>query len=157
MTYNEGRLGMIDRKITGWMARNGIKLLRWSVGIIFLWFGVLKFFKGMSPAESLAIETIQYLTFDIVSSKTIIYGLAIWESLIGLGLIINRFLRETLLLLYLQMLGTLTPIFLFPDEVFNIIPYALTIEGQYIIKNLVIISAGIVIGSTVRGARIETK
>ena len=157
MTYNEGRLGMIDRKITGWMARNGIKLLRWSVGIIFLWFGVLKFFKGMSPAESLAIETIQYLTFDIVSSKTIIYGLAIWESLIGLGLILNRFLRETLLLLYLQMLGTLTPIFLFPDEVFNIIPYALTIEGQYIIKNLVIISAGIVIGSTVRGARIETK
>ncbi len=157
MTYNEGRLGKIDMKITGWMSRNGIKLLRWSVGIIFLWFGVLKFFKGMSPAESLAIETIQHLTFDLIGSKTIIYGLAIWESLIGLGLIINRFLRETLLLLYLQMLGTLTPIFLFPDEVFNIIPYALTIEGQYIIKNLVVISAGIVIGSTVRGTRTETK
>jgi hypothetical protein len=74
-----------------------------------------------------------------------------WECLIGLGLLIGRGLRGILLLLYMQMLGTLTPIFPFPHEVFVRIPYAPTLEGQYIIKNLVLISAGIVVGATVRG------
>ena len=77
-----------------------------------------------------------------------------WECLIGLGLLVGRGLRGILLLLYLQMLGTLTPIVLFPDEVFTRIPYVPTLEGQYIIKNLVLISAGIVVGATVRGGRI---
>jgi hypothetical protein len=74
--------------------------------------------------------------------------------LIGLGLLVGRGLRGILLLLYVQMLGTLTPIVLFPDEVFIRIPYVPTLEGQYIIKNLVLISAGIVVGATVRGGRI---
>lgn len=63
-------------------------------------------------------------------------------------------MRATLLLLWLQMLGTITPIFFFPQEVFTHIPYAATLEGQYIIKNIVLISAGIVIGATVRGGRL---
>jgi hypothetical protein len=82
-------------------------------------------------------------------------GLAIWETLIGIGLLFNIFLRETLLLLYLQMAGTFLPVFLFPAEVFFKIPYAPTLEGQYIIKNLVIIGAGIVLGATVRGAKLK--
>jgi hypothetical protein len=52
------------------------------------------------------------------------------------------------------MLGTLTPIVLVPHEVFVQIPHVPTLEGQYIIKNLVLISAGIVVGATVRGGRI---
>ncbi len=140
--------------ITNWMADKGIMLLRISIGIIFLWFGVLKFFPGLSPAEGLAIDTIKLLTFDLVPQQLIIYGLASWETLIGLGLVFNLFMRETLLLLYLQMLGTLSPIFLFPDEVFTQFPYALTLEGQYIFKNMVVISAGIVLGATVRGGKI---
>jgi uncharacterized membrane protein YkgB len=59
-------------------------------------------------------------------------------------------MRITLFLLFLQMIGTMSPVFLFPAEVFTKIPYAPTLEGQYIIKNLVIISAGIVLGATVR-------
>ena len=74
--------------------------------------------------------------------------------MIGLGLIFGVWMRVTLLLLFVQMLGTMTPIFLFPNEVFTRIPYAPTLEGQYIIKNLVLISAGIVIGATVRGGGI---
>lgn len=138
-------------KITGWMASNGIALLRISVGIIYFWFGALKFFEGLSPAESLAIRTIDLLTFGAVGPDLVRYGLATWEVLIGIGLIFKLFLRETLLLMFMQMLGTLTPIILLPDEVFTIFPYALTIEGQYIFKNLVVIAAGIVIGATVRG------
>lgn len=139
------------------MAKNGISLLRYSIGIIFLWYGMLKFFQGASPAEDLAINTIDTLTFGLFSPKFIIISLALLETLIGVGLIFNLFLRETLLLLYLQMIGTFTPIFLFPGEVFTTFPYTLTLEGQYIIKNLVIVSAGIVIGATVRGGKLIAK
>ena len=77
--------------------------------------------------------------------------LAGWECLIGLGLLFGIFMRATLLLLAVQMAGTLTPLLLFPGEVFTRIPYAPTLEGQYIIKNAVLISAAIVLGGTVRG------
>jgi uncharacterized membrane protein YphA (DoxX/SURF4 family) len=147
----------VDIAVTNWMAKNGIPLLRYSIGIIFLWYGMLKFFQGASPAEDLAINTIDKLTFGLFSPKFIIISLALLETLIGVGLIFNLFLRETLLLLYLQMIGTFTPIFLFPGEVFTTFPYALTLEGQYIIKNVVIVSAGIVIGATVRGGKLVAK
>jgi uncharacterized membrane protein YkgB len=143
-----------DIAVTQWMADNGIKFLRISIGLIFLWFGLLKFFSGASPAEDLAIRTIDALTFGLFSESFIIYALALLETLIGIGLVFNILLRETLLLLYLQMIGTFTPLFLFPDEAFTAIPYALTIEGQYIIKNIVIVSAGIAIGATVRGGKL---
>lgn len=141
----------IDRRVTQWMARNGVLLLRISLGIVFFWFGVLKFFPGLSPAQDLATETITRLTFGLVPPQASLWILATWECLIGLGLIFGVFMRATLLLLFVQMLGTITPLFLFPAEVFVRIPYAPTLEGQYIIKNMVLISAGIVIGATVRG------
>jgi len=144
----------IDIKVTEWMSRNGLPILRISVGLIFVWFGGLKFAEGMSPAQDLAIRTIQQLSFNLVPEKTIIIGLAIWEVAIGIGLIFKLFLRETLLLLFLQMLGTFTPVFLFPNEVFVQFPLALTLEGQYIFKNLVIVGAAIVLGATVRGGRL---
>lgn len=145
----------IDKKIIRWMITNGLNLLRLSIGIIFFWFGFLKYFEGLSPAEGIAVRTIEFITFGLFSEKIILYGLATWEVLIGIGLIFKLFLRETLLLLYLQMIGTFMPVFLFPDEVFAVFPYSLTIEGQYIIKNLVIMSAGIVLGATVRGWKLE--
>lgn len=80
--------------------------------------------------------------------------LALWECAIGIGLITNFFMRATLLLLFVQMMGTITSIFIFPGEVFTVLPYAPTLEGQYIIKNIVLVSAGIVIGATVRGGRV---
>ena len=141
----------IDARITGWMARYGILLLRISLGVVYLWFGVLKFFPGLSPAADLATRTIERLTFGLIPAETALLLLAVWETLIGLGLILGVWMRITLLLLFAQMLGTITPVFFFPQEVFTAVPYAPTLEGQYIIKNLVIISAAIVIGATVRG------
>ena len=152
-TLNE-RYNIVDFQITNWMARNGITLLRISLGIIFFWFGVLKFFPGISPAQGLATKTMDVLTLGMISPEISILLLASWECLIGLGLIFGVFLRATLLLLFVQMFGTVTPVFLFPAEVFTRIPYAPTLEGQYIIKNLVLLSAGIVIGATVRGGKI---
>lgn len=149
------RFDRIDRNLTAYMARCGITLLRLSVGVIFLWFGFLKFFPGLSPAEDLATRTTAILTFSLVPTQLALMILAAWECLVGLGLISGIFLRATLLLLWLQMAGTIAPVFFFPEEVFAHFPYAPTLEGQYIIKNLVLASAGIVVGATVRGGRLR--
>jgi uncharacterized membrane protein YkgB len=141
----------VDYAITVWMARNGVRLLRISLGVVFLWFGALKFFPGLSPATDLAARTIDVLTFGQLPPRAAINILAAWETLIGLGLLTGVAMRATLALLFVQMLGTITPIFLFPELVFTRVPYAPTLEGQYITKNLVLISAAITIGATVRG------
>jgi uncharacterized membrane protein YphA (DoxX/SURF4 family) len=146
-----------DIALTGWMARYGVTLLRLSLGVVFLWFGFLKFFPDLSPAQSLAGDTIEKLTFGVVSADTAVIILAVWECLIGLGLLLGVWLRATLALLWLQMAGTITPLFLFTDACFTHVPYAPTLEGQYIIKNIVLISAGIVIGATVRGGRLRAE
>jgi len=141
----------IDVRITSALARIGIPMLRIGLGIVFLWFGVLKFFPGLSPAEDLAARTIQSLTFGAVTPSLSLPVLATWETLIGLGLITGRYLRATLLLLFVQMAGTITPLFLFPTETWVHFPYAPTLEGQYIIKNIVLVAAAIAVGATVRG------
>jgi len=143
----------LDRRITAWMNRHGVTLTRVSLGIIYLWFGALKFFPGSSPAESLATDTVTRLSGGNIPEHLALIGLASWEVLIGLGLLSGRFLRITLLLLWLQMAGALLPLVLFPDETFARFPLVPTLEGQYIIKNLVIISAAIVVGGGVRRQR----
>jgi len=135
------------------MNRHGVTLTRVSLGIVYLWFGALKFFPGSSPAESLATDTVTRLSGGNIPEHLALIGLASWEVLIGLGLLSGRFLRITLLLLWLQMAGALLPLVLFPDETFARFPLVPTLEGQYIIKNLVIISAAIVVGGGVRRQR----
>jgi uncharacterized membrane protein YkgB len=144
----------VDVRLTNWMARYGVLLLRISVGIVFFWFGILKFFPNLSPAEELATRTIEVLSFGLVKANISLPVLATWEVLIGLGLITGKFMRATILLLFLQMMGTVTPLFLFPNETFTQFPYAPTLEGQYIIKNVVLVSAALVIGATVRGGAV---
>jgi uncharacterized membrane protein YkgB len=144
----------LDARITETLARLGVPVLRIALGIVFLWFGVLKFFPNLSPAEVLAGRTIERLTFGAVRSDVALPVLATWESLIGIGLIVGRWLRAVLLLLIVQMLGTLTPLVLFPAETFTVFPFAPTLEGQYIIKNIVLIGAAMVVGATVRGGRL---
>jgi len=144
----------VDIRLTRWMARHGIGLLRVSLGLVFLWFGALKFFPGLSPAEGLAARTIVQLSLGLIPAPTAVLLLAALETAIGLGLVTGLALRFTLLFLAFQMLGTVTPLFLFPAETFAAFPYAPTLEGQYIIKNLVLVSAGIVLGATVRGGRL---
>ncbi len=140
-----------DTRLTRLSARHGIPLLRVSVGVVFLWFGLLKFFPGLSPAQDLAARTIGALTLGLVPGAVSVPLLAALETAIGVGLISGRYLRATLLLLFAQMAGTVTPLLLFPRETFTTFPIAPTLEGQYILKNVVLVSAGILIGATVRG------
>ena len=139
------------------MARNGIFLLRVSIGLIFVWFGFLKFFPGVSPAEQLAGSTIEILSFGIVSAGIGLPILAVWECLIGVGMFVRRYMRFTILMLYVQMIGTFSPVVLMPEVVFSAVPFALTMEGQYIVKNVVVIAAALVIGATVRGGKLESE
>jgi uncharacterized membrane protein YphA (DoxX/SURF4 family) len=154
MQHLYARFDRMDLRITGWLSRYSIPILRIGMGIVFLWFGGLKFFPGLSPAQDLAVRTIDLLSFGIVPPHVSLVLLATLECAIGLGLITGTFLRLTLLLLAFQMSGTLAPLVLFPREVFDPVLYAPTLEGQYIIKNVVLIGAGLVIGATVRGGRI---
>lgn len=140
----------IDRRITRWMARYGIVILRIGLGIVFLWFGALKLVPGLSPAEDLVRNTIYFVNPD-----WFIPVLALWEMAIGLGLILGKLMRTTLLLLILQLPGTALPLVLLPDAVWTRFPYGLTLEGQYIVKNLVLIGAGLVLGGTVRGGHMK--
>jgi uncharacterized membrane protein YkgB len=145
----------VDRRITEWMADHGLTFLRFALGIVFFWFGILKLFPGASPAEDLAARTIDALTLGVVQPQVALPILAVWEMAIGIGLFINRWMRVTLLLLVVQMLGTITPLVLFPAETWTTFPVAPTLEGQYIIKNVVLIGAAMVVGATVRGGRID--
>lgn len=144
-------LDRLDQRLTEWLADIGLPFLRVMLGVVFLWFGVLKFFPNLSPAQELVGRTVERLSFGMVQPDVALPIVAAWECLIGVGLIVGRWMRTVLVLLLAQMLGTLTPIFLFPDEVFIRVPWAPTLEGQYIIKNLVLVAAALVLGATVRG------
>jgi uncharacterized membrane protein YphA (DoxX/SURF4 family) len=144
----------VDAAITASLARYGVPVIRVGLGFVFLWFGGLKFLPGLSPAQDLATRTIEQLSLGTVGPEVSLPMLATWECAIGLGLLTKRFLRATLLLLAVQMVGTAMPLILFPGETFMRFPLAPTLEGQYIIKNVVLIGAGMVIGATVRGGRL---
>ena len=122
-----------------------VKLLRISIGIVYLWFGALKFFEGLSPAEQLAMQTIHRLTFGLIDDRFNIIMLASWECTKGLLLIIGKWIKPTLVLLFLHMVCTFTPFIFFPEKIFRYAPYGLSLTGQYIVKNIIIISAGIVL------------
>lgn len=148
-------LDRVDRRIASFLARSAVPFLRVALGIVFLWFGALKFFPDVSPAQDLASRTIELLSLGTVGPAVSVPFLAGWECLIGIGLLSGRFIRATLLLLAIQMLGTMTPLVLFPSETFTQFPFVPTLEGQYIIKNLVLIGAAMVVGATVRGGQLD--
>lgn len=139
------RFNALDRAIVGFMTAHGIRLLRWALGVVFLWFGALKLL-GVSPVVDLVANTIFWMP-----ARWSVPLLGVWEVAVGLGLIFALALRLTLLLFWLQMAGTFLVLLVRPDIAFqggN--PFLLTVEGEFVIKNLVLIAAGLVIGSTVR-------
>jgi uncharacterized membrane protein YkgB len=143
----------LDRRITRWMARYSLVILRIGLGVVFIWFGALKLVPGLSSAEELVRNTIFFFDPDIFLPI-----LAIWEVLIGVGFLVglftNKLQRLTILLLFMQMFGTALPLVLLPETSWKSFPLVPTLEGQYIIKNLVIIGSALVLGATVRGGRL---
>ncbi len=130
------------------ISNRSVTILRCSIGVIYLWFGVLKFFHGYSPAEDLAINTINKLTAGLLSAQASILLLAIWETVLGLLLILGYEIKKVLVFLFLHMACTFTPMLFFPAISFKMAPYGFTLLGQYIMKNIIIISAAWVLWET---------
>ncbi|MEW6594750.1 MAG: hypothetical protein AB1413_07785 [Thermodesulfobacteriota bacterium] len=133
-----------DARIAAWMERHCQLLMRISLAAIFLWFGMLKPL-GMSPEGELIRRTVYWVPPD-----AFIPLLGWWEMAIGAGLLYRPLIRGALFLLMLQLPGTMLPLILLPEVCFTRIPFGLTLEGQYIIKNLFLVGAAFVIGSKVR-------
>jgi uncharacterized membrane protein YkgB len=137
----------VDAAIVAWMRAHGLRFLRYSMAIIFIWFGALKVFDA-SPADYLVTQTVFW--FDPV---WFIPFLGVWEMAIGLCFLHPKLLRIGIFLLVPQMAGTFLPFFFLPHITLqNGSILTPTMEGQYIIKNIVLISAAIVIGSHARNA-----
>ena len=121
------------------MEKESINVMRISLAIVYIWFGALKIF-GMSPAGELVEQTVYWFRPEIF-----IPILGICEVFIGLGLLIKKFIPYTILLLLLHMTVTLFPIFILKTICFDAFPFCPTLIGQYIIKNIVLISGALVV------------
>ena len=143
-TSELNRIKRFDIKLISFLNAVSLPALRISLGVIFIWFGLLKVF-GDSPANDLITKTVYWFNPDVF-----IPILGIWEAAIGLCLLVPFFIRLGLLLLALQMPGTFLPLILLPEVCFQLVPFNLTLEGQYIVKNLVLIGAAMAVGGRLR-------
>ena len=131
--------------MVGFMSEYGPRILRYALAVVFIWFGALKL-SGRSPVAELVAHTVYWLP-----ANRVVPALGIWEMLVGVGLLFRVALRVTLLLFWLLLAGTSLVLVVRPDIAFqggN--PLLLTMEGEFVVKNLVLIAAGLVVGSRVR-------
>jgi len=134
----------LDAAVTRFLRRWSIPALRVSLGIVFLWFGALKVF-GITPVTDLVADTVYWVDPD-----WFVPVLGIAEVAVGIALITKAALRAALAVFAAQMIGTFLVLVVQPDVAFsdgNI--FKLTVEGEFVVKNLVLLSAGLVVGSTV--------
>ncbi len=128
-----------DKAGASWTSLDAVRL---SLGLVYFHFGFLKFFPDLSPAEAIASYTAMKLTGFSMQAAGALWWIAVMECAIGLGFLFKAFMRVTGVLFGLHMLATFLPIFLLPEFTFKFAPFAPSIEGQYILKNLVLVSAG---------------
>ena len=122
-----------------------LALLTFSIGLLYFYFGMLKFFPNLSPAEEIGCVTVCKLCFNLLPPKFCIFSLALLEVLIGIGLMTRKFLKLTIIIAISHLVMTFTPMVLFPDLIFQDSIISPSLLGQYIYKNIIIICALIVI------------
>lgn len=144
MSRIQDRIEAFELWATGWMNNYGRFMVRVALGVVFIWFGALKLV-DMSPATQLVRDVTWWIPIPDFP-----FVLGIWEVVIGVCFLFKRTLRLALPLLLLHMPGTALPLILVPEQVWTSFPFGLTIEGQYIVKNLVLVAAALVVGGTVR-------
>jgi putative oxidoreductase len=150
------RLDRLDAAAHRWLVAHSITLLRMSLGAVFLGFGILKLFPGVSPAEDLVKTTTHILTFGLVPGSWALAGVGVLECLIGVCLLSGRALRPAVYLLGMQLVGILSPIVLLTSRMFDGPHHAPTLEGQYVLKDLILVAATLVLAATLRGGRLES-
>jgi putative oxidoreductase len=139
----------LDR-LTGWLTRYSIDILRICLGVVFLAFGALKFVPDASPAQPLVERTIDTLSLGIVSGQAALLLTAVAECFIGITLVTGKLLRSGLAVLAGSMVGIMSPLVLFFTDMFP--SDGPTLEAQYVFKDIVLIAAGLVIAARALGA-----
>jgi putative oxidoreductase len=134
-----------ELRIQRWLARNSIRLLRISMGGIILIFGFLKYFPGLSPAEHMVETVSRMLSLGLAPDRLTMDMFATVECLIGLSLITNIGLRVAIYPMALWAIGILLPLALMPAELFSGPDHMPTLEGQYVLKDLILLAATMVI------------
>ena len=142
---HEDRIGEVDRAITSILRRWSVPALRVSLAVVFIWFGALKVL-NVTPVGDLVASTVYWFDPDWV-----VPVLGLFEIIVGLGLLFKVALRAVLGLFFLQMIGTFLVLVILPEVAFDDgNPLLLTVEGEFVLKNLVLLAAGMVVGATVR-------
>lgn len=139
-----------DARAMNWLAENAMTILRMALGLVFLIFGVLKFFPDMSPAENLSVRTLDTMTFGIISGDVARVIIAAMETIVGITLLTGRFLKLGVAVLALTTIGIMAPLVLFTGELFD--GFAPTLTAQYVFKDIVLAAAGLVVFMEARGA-----
>lgn len=153
------RLVSFEGPIHAWVVRNSVAVLRVALGLVFLGFGLLKYFPGVSPAENITLTTTHLLTFglvgDVIPNSVGLAMVATLECVIGLSLLTKVMLRVTMYLLAVELIGIMSPVFLLTDRLFAGPFHAPTLEGQYVLKDIILVAAAMVVATSFRGARIR--
>ena len=147
-------LSVVNDRATRWLSQHSITLLRISLGVVFLAFGSLKFFPGVSPAETMAQDTLTTLTFGVLSPEAALLLTAVTETFIGLTMITGRFLRTGVAVLLMALVGIMSPLVLFFGDLFPAPLRTPTLEGQYVLKDLILVCSALVVAARVQGARL---
>ena len=148
------RLLHLENLIHHQLVARSVGVLRFAVGAVFFGFGGLKYFPGVSPAEGLTKATTDLLTLGLLPAGVGIVAVATLECFVGLALMSGRLMRLAIWLLAVQFVGILSPIVLLPGRLFGGPFGAPTLEGQYVLKDVILVAAGMVIAAaTFRGGR----
>jgi putative oxidoreductase len=151
------RLHAVEELTSRWLIAHSITALRVSLGAVFFGFGLLKFFPGVSPAQNLVEHTTDVLTLGLVPGSVALVGVAALECVIGLCLLTGRGVRTAVYLLSVQLIGILSPLVLFAPRLFDGPHGAPTLEGQYVLKDVILVGAALVIAATIRGGRLTRR
>jgi uncharacterized membrane protein YphA (DoxX/SURF4 family) len=142
------RFDDVDSRVRTTLGTVGFVALRVSVGLVFVWFGLLKIF-DVSPVSDLVAQTVYWFDPDVV-----VPALGVFEVIVGSLLLSGKLLRTALALFAAQMLGTFLVFIVLPEVAFRDgNPFLLTVEGEFVVKNLVLLTAGMVVGARVRPIR----
>jgi putative oxidoreductase len=147
----------IRRAVDGWLERYSVLLLRISMGAVIFGFGVLKYFPGVSPAQSIVLAVSHRLTFGLIPDRATLILFATVESLIGLSLITGWGLRMIIYPLTVWAVAILSPVVLMPGRLFSGPDHAPTLEGQYVLKDVILLTACLVIAAHVRRNRVHSR
>ena len=135
------------------LTAHSITVLRVSLGLVFLAFASFKFVSGASPAEELAVATVGKLTFGLVTGSAALLLTAVTETIIGITLLTGRFVKVGLVVLAGALIGIMSPLVLFPDQMWS--GNGPTLTGQYVFKDIVLVAAGMVVAAHALGARLR--